>query len=158
MMTHTREVYTNAVDRKVWDTDPSSNWLTSNHILHKSTGETVSGGDASWKSLREEIYAPFSQHLHDPQLLVAWETDGGWEMLGVATLYWNLVAPGEGAKTKDSAGKAWDGAGPAAFAFRYENQGDGGIRLSKTAIYGDPTAAMVGMLKRGMLKPEDLMK
>ena len=153
-----REEYTNAVDCKVWDTEPSSTYFTPTHTLHKSTGETVSGGDASWSSLRTQVYAPFSQHLHDPQFFVVWETEDGWEMLGVATLYWNLVAPGAGAKVKGRDGKEWDGAGPAAFNFRYVKLEDGGIRLCRTAIYADPTVAVVGMLKRGMMKAEDLVK
>ena len=32
-----------------------------------------------------------------------------------------------------------------------------GVKLQKTEVYGDPRAAMVAMLKRGMLKPEQLM-
>lgn len=152
------EKYTNAVDDKAWDKDPSSDWFTSDCVLHKSTGEVVSGGDAAWKSLSKETYAPFSGHCHDPQFLVAWEIDGGWEMLGVATLYWTLAVPGDGgAKVKDSKGKEWDGAGPAAFDFHYKKQGDD-FRISKLAIYADPSAAMVTMMKRGMLKPEDLVK
>lgn len=81
-------------------------------------------------------------------------------MLGVATLYWNLhvSAKDGGAKVKSTNGKEWDGAGPAAYSFHYVKQGDGGIRLSKTAIYANPTAAMVTMMKRGMMKPEDLVK
>ena len=76
----------------------------------------------------------------------------------MATLYWNLVAPGEGAKVKGRDGKEWDGATPAAFNFRYVKQSDGGIRLGKSVTFGDPTSAVVMMLKRGMMKPEDLMK
>jgi hypothetical protein len=152
------ETYTNAVDSDVWGKEPSSNWLTSDHVLHKSNGETVSGGEASWTALRDDVYAPFAQHLHDPQFLVAWETEDGWEMLGVATLYWTLAAPGQGSSIKDNTGKEWDGSGSAAFSFQYVKQSDGGIKLSKTAIYADPTASVVMMLKRGMMKPEDLLK
>ncbi|CAO2655021.1 Nn.00g117540.m01.CDS01 [Neocucurbitaria sp. VM-36] len=123
------EQYTNAVDRKAWDTEPSSNWFTSSHTLHKTTGETVSGGDASWTALRTEVYAPFSQHLHDPQFFVTWETEDGWESLVLrrCTGILRLL-------------------------------GDGGVRLDKSATYADPTAAVVTMLKRGMMKPEDLVK
>ncbi|KAF2132492.1 hypothetical protein P153DRAFT_393472 [Dothidotthia symphoricarpi CBS 119687] len=152
------EEYTNAIDAKAWDKEPYSNWLAADHKLIKSTGEAVSGGDASWSSLSKEIYAPLSEHLHEPQFLVIWEVKDGWEMIGVATLYWNIVAPSHGAGVKDRLGKEWNGAGPAAFKFHYVKQSDGGIKLAGTAIFADPTAAVVAMLKGGMMKPEDLLK
>jgi len=152
------ETYTQAVDRKAWNNEPSSNWLSSDHTLQKSTGEVVSGGDASWAAFREQVYAPMKEHLHDPQYLVCWETENGWEMLGVAMLHYDLAVPGEGSKVKDGQGKEWDGVIPAAFDFQYVKQSDGGIKLAKSSIFNDPTAAVVGMLKRGMLKPEDLVK
>jgi hypothetical protein len=132
--------------------------LTSDHTLVKSTGENVSGGDASWSSFSKELYAPFAQHLHDPQFCVVWETENGWGMIGIATLYWNLVVSGEGSKVKDKNGKEWDGAGPAGFNFRYVKQNNGEIKLSRTEIVADPTPAVVTMLKRGMMKPEDLLR
>jgi hypothetical protein len=95
--------------------------------------------------------------LHDPEFLIAFDTDDGWGMLGLATLYWNLAAKGEGGqKVKDKSGKEWDGAGPAAFKFGYTKV-DGGIRLNRTEIMADSSKAVVMMLKRGMMKPEDLM-
>jgi len=157
-LTKSRESYTKAIDRKIWDTESCSEWLTSNHTLDKSAGGTVSGGDASWKALSEEVYGPFSEYLHDPHLLIVWETTSGWEMIGVATLYWNLKAPGDCTKTKDSTSKEWDGSSPAAFNFGFEKQSDGGIRIAKTASFANSTKAIGEMLKRGMLKPEDLTK
>ncbi|KAH8712063.1 hypothetical protein GQ44DRAFT_762831 [Phaeosphaeriaceae sp. PMI808] len=152
------EDYTKAVDSEdLWEKESFTDRLTSGHVLHKSTGVSVPGGEASWATIRDEIYAPFAKHLNDPQFLVVWEIENGWEILGVATLYWNLVAPGEGPKTKDLAGREWDGAGLTACSFRYVSQKDGGFKFSKTAIYADPSA-MVTMLKRGMMKPEDLLK
>ena len=60
-------------------------------------------------------------------------------------------------KVKDKEGNEWDGANPAAFNFAYRKV-DGGIRLAKTEIAADPTATVVEMLKRGMMKAEDLLK
>ncbi|KAH7067199.1 hypothetical protein FB567DRAFT_634795 [Paraphoma chrysanthemicola] len=152
------ENYTYACDRKAWNTEPASAYLTSDHTLQKSTGEIVSGGDASWSIFREELYAPMSAHCHDPTNLVCWENETGWEMLGVANLWYNLAVAGEGEKVKDKQGKEWDGVIPAAFDFHYVKQGDGSIKLGKTSIYSNPTGAVVGMLKRGMMKPDDLLK
>jgi hypothetical protein len=124
--------------------------------LIRPNGEIVSGGDATFTSLQQQVYAPFSEHLHDPEFIVAWDTDDGWSMLGLATLYWNLAVKGDGQKVKDRSGKEWDGANPAAFKFGYV-KADGGIKLSRTEIMGDSSKAVVTMLKRGMMKPEDLM-
>ncbi|KAH7392327.1 hypothetical protein DE146DRAFT_790847 [Phaeosphaeria sp. MPI-PUGE-AT-0046c] len=146
------------VDKKVWNDKPSDDYLTSDHKLNKSTGEVVSGGDASFSAMRDEIYAPLAQHFHDPQYLVAWDDGDEHEMIGVASLFYNLAIPGDGNKIKDRNGKSWDGVIPAAFHFRYVKDDEHGYKLSRTAIYNDPTAAVVGMLKRGMMKPEDLMK
>lgn len=78
-------------------------------------------------------------------------------MFGAATLYWNLAVSGDGQKVKDRKGREWDGAVPASYKFTYVRQ-DGGIRMAKTQIFADQTGAMGTMLKRGMLKPEDLSK
>ncbi|ORY19303.1 hypothetical protein BCR34DRAFT_210604 [Clohesyomyces aquaticus] len=150
------EQYTLAADRKAWDTEPYSNWFTEDCALHKSTGEVVCGGDAAWKAIKE-VYAPFSEHQHIPQFIAVWERENGWEMLGVATLYWSLPVPGEGVKVKDDNGKEWDGAGPAAFDFWYRKT-NAGIRLEKEAIYVDSSVAVKEMVKRGMLKAEDIVK
>lgn len=79
-------------------------------------------------------------------------------MLGIATLFWNLQVPGKGSNIKGPDGKPYDGATPSAFKLQYRKDGSVGIRVSRTEIYSDPSAAMVGMLKTGMLKAEDLMK
>ena len=77
--------------------------------------------------------------------------NGTWEMFGIATLYWNLQAPGQGMGIKDASGKAWDGAIPSAFKFKYVTEKDGAIKMARTDIFSDPTAAIVAMLKAGML-------
>lgn len=69
-------------------------------------------------------------------------------MFGLATLWWNLAVPGDGAKGKDSEAKEWDGAIPSALRFEYEKEGSG-VKLQRTEIYSDPSAALVAMLKRG---------
>jgi hypothetical protein len=78
-------------------------------------------------------------------------------MIGAATLYWNLAVSGDGQKVKDREGREWDGAGPASYKFTYVRQ-DGGIKMAETQIFADQTGAMETMLKRGMLKPEALLK
>jgi len=155
-----REQYTAAFDSKSHD-ELLNNLMTSDHLLVRTTGQKDEGAEASIAALSKEIYAPFAQYTHIPTHLVTYEVSDGWEMVGYATLYWNLAVPGktEGGETKvrDGQGREWDGCNPAAFNFKYRRV-DGGIRLCKTEIAADPTSAVVGMLKRGMMKAEDLMK
>lgn len=127
-------------------------------VLVKSTGEVRDGGDASWKALSQEIYAPLKQHHHYPSYALAVETGTDtWEMTGLATLFWNLQVPGQGMNLSGPGGETWDGAIPSAFKFAYRKDGDD-IKICRTEIFSDPSAALVAMLKSGMLKPEDLMK
>ncbi|KAK1029437.1 hypothetical protein LTR33_017233, partial [Friedmanniomyces endolithicus] len=102
------EDYTNNIidGRKFHETASSVGW-TPEFTLKKSTGEVVEGTDKAWAAL-QEIYAPFSEHVHDPTFCVCWETEKGWDMLGVASMWYNLQAPGEG-KMKGFGGKEWDG-------------------------------------------------
>lgn len=134
--------------------------MAPDHVLVRTTGQKHEGADASLNALYREIYAPFAKWCHVPYSLVAHEVDDGWEMLGFATLYWTLAVPGKqesGNKVKDAQGNEWDGSNPAAFKFHYRKKGDG-MQLARTEIAADPTGAVVEMLKRGMMKPDDLMK
>ncbi|KAF3038963.1 hypothetical protein E8E12_001185 [Didymella heteroderae] len=153
------EQYTYSFDGKAID-EVKNNAMSHDHVLIRTTGQKDSGAQASVDALYKEIYAPFAKWSHVPEHLICYEVDDGWEMMGFATLWWNLAVPGKqesGGKVKDAQGNEWDGANPAAFNFRYRRDGDS-IRMCKTEVAADPSAAMVGMLKRGMMKPEDLMK
>ncbi|KAF2629221.1 hypothetical protein BU25DRAFT_409129 [Macroventuria anomochaeta] len=153
------EQYTLTYDSKAYD-EIKNNLLTDDHLLVRTTGQKHQGAQASADAMYKEIYAPFAKWSHVPYHIIAYEVDDGWEMMGLATLYWTLAVPAKqesGDKVRDAEGNEWDGANPAAFNFRYRKVGDG-IRLAKTEIAADRTAAVVGMLKRGMMKPEDLLK
>jgi hypothetical protein len=54
--------------------------------------------------------------LHEPHYAIIYERNGGWEMVGMANIYGNLVVPGEKTK-KDSTVALWDVLVPAAFLF-----------------------------------------
>ncbi|KAK5685444.1 hypothetical protein LTS10_003522 [Elasticomyces elasticus] len=150
------EHYTkNVVDARRFDEPATSVGHTLDWTLQKSTGEVVEGADKAWAAL-QEVYAPFSEHVHNPSFLACWETEKGWDMIGIAYLWYNLQAPGDG-KIKGYGGKEWDGVLPGAFKFSYVKSGDDGVQLARTEIFSDPSAALVQMLKRGMLKPEQLM-
>ncbi|KAJ9639319.1 hypothetical protein H2201_008311 [Coniosporium apollinis] len=153
------EKYTNMFDSRAAFDAPHSDWHTSDYTLHEANGTIVSGGEAGWAALKN-IYSPFSAHLHDPTFLIWWETEKGWEMIGQADMCANLAAPG-GQKKKDRNGNEWDVIIPSAFHFEYVKD-DGaqhdGILLRRTEILADSGPAVVEMMKRGMLKPEELMK
>lgn len=142
--------------RKFIDSAPDE-WHTSDWTLQKSTGEQFKCTDKAWAALKE-TYAPFAEHVHDPQFLVCWEMEKGWGMLGIARLWWNLQAPPSGGEKKimGHGGKEWDGVTPGAFFFEYVKSGKNEIKLARSEIFSDPSAALVAMLKRGMLKPEQL--
>ncbi|KAF3009475.1 hypothetical protein E8E13_002758 [Curvularia kusanoi] len=153
------EEYTNVIDAKEFD-KIKNDYMDPDHLLVRNTGQEDKGAAASVAAIQNEIYAPFAKWSHVPFQLVAYETDEGWEMIGMATFYWTLAVPGKqesGSKVKDAQGNEWDGATPGGFGFKYKKV-DGGIRLSKTQIMVDRVTAAVEMLKRGMMKPEDLMK
>jgi hypothetical protein len=136
----------------------SSEWHTENFSYHKSTGEIIEGGTKAFDALKE-TYAPFDGTNHEPNFLICWETKDGWEMLGQALLYGNLKAPGGSGKVHtDVTGQKWDVGVPSAFHFAYvkDSSGPEGIKLERTDIFSDSAPVLVEMLKRGMLKPEQL--
>jgi len=135
--------------------------MTPDHQLVRTTGQKHSGASECIDALYKDIYAPFAKWAHVPYHIICYEVDEGWEMMGLAMLWWSLAVPGKqeggGEKVKDGEGVEWDGCNPAAFNFRYKRDGEG-IRLAKTEIAADPTVAVAAMLKRGMMKAEDLIK
>ncbi|KAF1925030.1 uncharacterized protein M421DRAFT_8291 [Didymella exigua CBS 183.55] len=153
------EHYTNQFDAKAVD-DVKNNLLTHDHVLVRTTGQMDAGAQASVDALYKVLYAPFAKWAHIPQHVICYAVEDGWEMMGHATLYWTLAVPGKqesGANVRDQEGNEWDGANPAAFNFRYRMEG-GEIRMCRMEIAADPSTVIVSMLKRGMMKAEDLMK
>ncbi|KAF2496430.1 hypothetical protein BU16DRAFT_617866 [Lophium mytilinum] len=143
-------------------TDPTT-FFTADAVLVTSAGVTVTGAAEKWAALRQ-IYGPFLANYHEPlELFCIEKEDGsGWEMLGRANLY--VKIPGEkgdgekGAKSGD--GREWDAVVVSAFRFEYvKDQGaEGGIKLARSEIFSDPMPAVGVMLKRGVIKAEDLLK
>lgn len=125
-------------------------------VYQKSTGEVIEGADDAWKALAQ-TYAPFQSHVHDPIWLLCWETEKGWDMFGVAQVWYTLPAPPSATekKMKGYGDKEWDGMAPGAFHFSYWKTGSG-IELGRTEIFNDASPVIVQMIKRGMLKPEEL--
>lgn len=83
-------------------------------------------------------------------------------MMGVANVYSQSPGePGMEAKVRDLGGKEWDVVVPSSFRFEYVKSAkakEGGIVLKSTKNYADTAPVLVQMLKRGLVRPEDLMK
>jgi hypothetical protein len=104
-----------------------------------------------------------SQHYHEPTYGIIWETsDGGYELFGVANMYYNLHSPpkaGSYSKRKDeSEGGEWEACTPGAFHFRYkkEKDGHGGLKMCQQILYVDTFPLVGEMVRRGMVKPEQV--
>jgi len=81
-------------------------------------------------------------------------------MTGIATLYADLPVPGGEKQHTDPEGNKWDLGSDAMFKFEYVKDSSakhGGLLLKSSSIYADSGAAMAEMLKRGMIKPEQLL-
>jgi len=147
-----------AFDHGNMKTQPYTQYHTNDFICTKPDGTVLPPGEASWKGWLES-YAPFTEHLHEARYCCAYERNGGWEMVGFAQIYANLLVPGEKTKT-DLSGRQWDVVVPGAFLFTCvaDPSGPKGFKVSSVTLFGDGTPVVGEMMKRGMVKPEDLAK
>lgn len=146
-------------DCRNWDI-PGSTYFTSDFVFQKSDGTQVKGAEEGWAA-DKEMYAPFTAHKHEPQHFRMAETSDGWDMLGCAKMFVNLpgqLREGE-EKVKDIEGTEWDAVLYGAFRFIYVKDADGyqGIKVRRVEIYSDPLPALGLLLKRGVLKPEQIL-
>jgi hypothetical protein len=147
---------------KTWDSGemksrPRTEWMTEDSLMQKPNGERFRGQQAWDAGL--EMFAVFAAHKHEPSFFAVWETANGWEVLAKGTMFVDLIVPGE-KKFKDLEGREWDAASPGMFNFefvRVEGALHDGIKCSRMESYSDSAAIMVEMVKRGMVKPEQLM-
>jgi hypothetical protein len=147
-----------AFDHGNMKTQPYTQYHSNDFVFTKSDGTVLPPGEASWKGWLEG-YAPFTEHLHEARYCCVYERNGGWEMMGVAHIYANLVVPGEKTKT-DLSGHQWDVVVPGAFLFTCvaDPSGPKGFKVKSMTLYGDGTPVVGEMIKRGMVKPGDLAK
>ena len=146
--------------RSDWDQD-TSDWLSPDFTLVKPDGTVFADHKQAFKESKA-MYQFFTKEFHEPYFLVCWENDQGWQMFGQAHMFANLPGnPSAGEqKVKDLQGREWDVKIPGAFNFVYaKNPGaaHGGIEMTKAEIMSDSGPAVVNLLKRGVLKPEQLL-
>ncbi|KAJ6263726.1 hypothetical protein Dda_2296 [Drechslerella dactyloides] len=139
-------------------TEPYTVFHTDDFTFTKTDGTVLPPGEASWKGWLEG-YVFFTEHLHEARYVCVYERDGGWEMVGVANIYCNLPVPGERTKT-DLSGRKWDIVVPGSFIFNcvQDSAGPKGFKVKSMTLFGDRVPAVAEMIKRGMVKPEDLFK
>jgi hypothetical protein len=145
-----------------WDsgkakTEPYTEWSTEDVKYRKSNGET-STGQAAFDAMLE-MYAPLAAHEHEPKHVVVWETTDGWVVFGEATLFADLPVPGGEKKYSNVSGRKWDLAVPGVFRFTFvKDEGSKhGYKTKGQEVSADSAPIMIEMIKRGMVKPEQLL-
>ncbi|KAE9363201.1 hypothetical protein N431DRAFT_433374 [Stipitochalara longipes BDJ] len=138
--------------------EPYNVFHTDDFTFTKSDGTVQPPGEASWKAWLAG-YAPFINHFHEGRYACVYERNGSWEMVGFANLYANLLVPGEKTKT-DSFGHQWDVVVPGALYFTVvkDPAGPKGFKVKSMTLFGDGVPLVGEMIKRGMVKTEDLSK
>lgn len=124
--------------------------------LQKPNGTVIKGADEVWKAL-PGMYARFAAQKHVPEFLICWETDDGWGMIGIATMYFNFDGLPTGTIT-DPDGRKWHGHGSGAFQFFYVRDGSSGIKLKQKRIFSDSSPAMKLMLQNKFIDGEQLAR
>lgn len=147
-----------AFDKGNMKNEPYTVFHADDFVFTKSDGTVLPPGEASWKGWLEG-YAPFIEHFHEARYACIYELDGVWEMVGFANVYANLAVPGEKTKT-DLSGRQWDVIVPGAFLFTCvkDPTGPKGFKVKTMTLFGDGVPVVGEMIKRGMVKPEDLAK
>lgn len=146
-----------ALDNGSMKTKPYTEFHSKNFVFTKPDGTSFDPGQSSFDAMMEG-YSPFTEHLHEVHYLCAYEHNGQWENMASANIFANLLVPGEKTKT-DLSGRKWDVSSPAAVRFQYETDSGGprGFKLKSMTVYGDGVPLVSEMIKRGMVKPEQLL-
>ena len=150
------EKYTEAFDNHKVTEENFSDWHTDDLSFQKANGEVITGGVTALKAILE-VYQPFSAYLHEPKFCVLWEVENGYDMVGYATLFADLVAPGGEKTAEDVSGRKWDVGLPGMFQFSFVKvpgaPNDGFKFGGRTAMFSDSGPVMMEMMKRGMVPP-----
>jgi hypothetical protein len=125
----------------------------------KSNGESFTGKQAFDQGIAD--YGMFADYAHEPTFGVFTpNADGGYRLFGYAKLYVDL--PGsEGVNNthEDLKGRKWEIVAHGAFIFDVEKADDSpfGFRLTYQQTFADPTPILGEAIKRGLIKPENLV-
>lgn len=155
------EKCTKAFDsRESWST-PYSDWHTDDYTFIKPNGEVTTGGEPAFKATQEN-YRAFSSSLHEPQWACVWESQNIWNVIGEAIVYGDFPDTGtENKRFEDRTGRTWDERLCGMFRFEFVQDKDAihdGMKMKRLQAYCDTSPMVADMLKRGMMKADDLLK
>ncbi|RAH68728.1 uncharacterized protein BO66DRAFT_412495 [Aspergillus aculeatinus CBS 121060] len=158
------EKCTHAWDTRQSWTTPYTDWVTPDFVFVKPNGERCEGGLPAWEAMRQE-YAAFARSHHEPSWVCVVDCDGeeggGWEFVGEGKLFIDLPdgkIPGE-KKAKDLDGQEWDLGVESMFRFRFvhtSSELNEGIRIKRFQFYSDSGPVVAEMVRRGVVRVEDL--
>jgi hypothetical protein len=130
-------------------------WHVQDFTYAGSDGSDAHGIKDAWAKL-SETYGPLAKWSHQPTYMNWYETEEGWEMIGIADVYMNLPGTaGSGSAKSNRDGASWEMKVPGAFKFNYVKHGDSFL-LKRTEICSDSGPVVMSLLKKGVMKPSDL--
>jgi hypothetical protein len=152
---------------KTFDTRESwshhwSEWHTDDYTFIAPDGTVTTGGEPAVIATQDD-YRVFTAFIHEPVWASAYQAgdDGAWHVVAEAAVFANLPGESREKKFKDRDGKMWDVKVGGMFRFEYvgvEGAVHDGLKMRKLTCFCDTAPIAVEMLKRGLMKPEDLMK
>jgi len=155
------EKFTKAFDSRESWSGPYSDWHTDDYTFIKPNGEVTTGGDPAFKA-SQELYSAFTSSLHEPKWACAWETPNIWYVVGEATVYGDFPDTGtERKRFLDRTGRTWDIRLHGMFQFEFVKEKDtihDGMKLKRLQVYCDTNPLVMEMLKKGMIKADDISK
>jgi hypothetical protein len=149
---------TNAWDSGEAKKMPWDEWNSTDFTYRKGDGVSVRG-EAGFNAMLKD-YSPMAAHVHEPRSVACWETQNGWEILAEAMLYLDLPVPGAEKKQADLTGRKWDLAVPGMFRFVLVKEAGSkhdGLKTEALEANADGSSVLIEMVKRGMVKPEQLL-
>ncbi|RAL08538.1 uncharacterized protein BO97DRAFT_460634 [Aspergillus homomorphus CBS 101889] len=145
--------------RQSWST-PYTDWVTDDFTFVKPNGERCTGGEPAWDAMKLD-YAAFKLSHHEPSWVCVVDLEDGWEFIGEGKLYIDLPEEGKEEKTVyDLDGRPWDLGVESMFRFRFvktESAVNDGIRIRRFQFYSDSGPVLAEMLKREIVRPQDLL-
>ncbi|KAB8225049.1 hypothetical protein BDV33DRAFT_198895 [Aspergillus novoparasiticus] len=145
--------------RESWST-PWSDWVTDDYTYIKPNGQRFTGGETAWEASKAD-YSAFKLSYHEPKWVCVAEKVDGWEFVGEATLFIDLPREGGIKKAVDLDGRRWDLGLECMFRFNFVKDWTAkhdGIKIRSMQIYSDSGPVVEEMLRRGIMKPEELLR
>lgn len=149
--------------RESWS-HPWSEWHTDDYTFIAPNGIVTAGGETAVTATQDD-YRAFTAFIHEPVWACVYQDgEGGpWHVVAEAAVFADLPETGTARekKFKDREGKKWDVKVGGMFRFEFvgvEGAVHDGLKMRRLTCFCDTAPMAAEMLKRGLMKPEDLMK